>query len=1128
MFNLRSSHDLKRSRRLVAILSLETFEDRTVPAVGIGTLVAGVQSGGPPFGNSGAAGPNDYVNFVTGGVAFFSKFGDFEGFETDVQFWTDAGIDMALSGNEAFEPHITYDPLSERWFVVEMGFLQAGGDTGNQVLLARSDTSDPLGPWKAVSYTASTGFSLDPTLGVDANGVYIGTIDADALSTFNLQSVTMTSIPKADLLVDNPTLVNATTSVDADLVLGWNIQGATNFNSTADHASIVGVDFFFFDAVDRTPITGTDGAFAQLGPTSIIDVEPTSFPNNANARQPDGSQTIDPGDDRFSATIYQVGDLIYMVHAITVDATGQATFDPGSIAVRLTVISDSTDQVVAEGTWFDPDFDYTYPSIAVNSYGDMLIGFSRSGPNAGAGPTDGNLGAYAVYARIDPNNPTTITFGPEIQIVPGFVDNYHQQANPPDFWGNYSATTPDPSNPLAFWTTQEFAVDATTWATAIAQVFVSPRAQAVSSPTADGSYGTGSVIDITVSFNNPVTVTGTPQLALNTGGTADYTSGSGTSTLTFSYTVAAGQSTTDLDYLSANALTLNGGTIVDAISDLDAELVLPAPGAAGSLGANKNIAIDTQAKVTGVTSPLPNGRYGAGTVISITVLFNQSVVVTGTPQLALNTGAVATYSSGSGTNSLTFTYTVAAGQTSADLDYTSTSALTLNGGTIQDEATGQNVTLTLPAPGTAGSLGANKDIVVDTTAPHVTAVDSTTPDGSYGFGAVISITITFHKAVSVTGTPQLALNSGGMATYASGNGTTTLTFTYTVGSGNLAADLDYLSTTALTLNGGSIVEASSGLAANLTLPAPGAAGSLGANADIAINAIPPAVTVVTSPTPNGLYPLGAVIDITIQFNKAVNVTGSPQLALNSGGTAVYLSGSGTTTLTFRYTVGSGEVATDLDYASASALSLNGGTIQEASGLDANLTLPAPGTAGSLGANKNISVDTVGPTILQFRVLFGTKWFDLLASPRTVMPWQVKGIQVVFSERVMTGNLQSLSGITATKFTGLKTNTLTWNFPVKTLGSFIVNLAAVGASALKDAAGNPIAAFSHGFDVLYGDFTGDGHVNAADEAGVRANIAPPFQLNPGGYNVFADLNGDGIVNAVDVGIARARRGSSLPG
>src|SRR5438094_554260 len=114
--------------------------------------------------------------------------------------------------------------------------------------------------------------------------------------------------------------------------------------------------------------------------------------------------------------------------------------------------------------------------------------------------------------------------------------------------------------------------------------------------------------------------------------------------------------------------------------------------------------------VINVTSSTPDGTYGAAAVISIQMTFSAAVTVTGTPQLALNSGGIANYASGSGTAALTFTYTVAAGQNSPHLDYTSTAALTLNGGTIKD-AGSNPANLTLPAPGTAGSLGANKNIV---------------------------------------------------------------------------------------------------------------------------------------------------------------------------------------------------------------------------------------------------------------------------------------------------------------------------------------------------------------------------------------------------------------------------------
>ena len=135
----------------------------------------------------------------------------------------------------------------------------------------------------------------------------------------------------------------------------------------------------------------------------------------------------------------------------------------------------------------------------------------------------------------------------------------------------------------------------------------------VSTTTANGSYGTGTVIPIIVTFSAPVNVTGSPQLTLDTSpnATATYASGSGTTALTFNYTVASGQTTTGnstgghLDYTSSGALALNSGTIIDTSSKL-AVLTLYAPGAAGSLSANSSIVITgTSSKITPTVTVTP-------------------------------------------------------------------------------------------------------------------------------------------------------------------------------------------------------------------------------------------------------------------------------------------------------------------------------------------------------------------------------------------------------------------------------------------------------------------------------------------------------------------------------------------
>lgn len=93
-----------------------------------------------------------------------------------------------------------------------------------------------------------------------------------------------------------------------------------------------------------------------------------------------------------------------------------------------------------------------------------------------------------------------------------------------------------------------------------------PSAIGATAPT-NGVYGVGAVLTFTVSYSEPVTVTGAPRIAiaLTTGGTAyaNYVSGSGASTLSFLYGVAAGQQALG-GIVTATSIDLNGGFIRDA------------------------------------------------------------------------------------------------------------------------------------------------------------------------------------------------------------------------------------------------------------------------------------------------------------------------------------------------------------------------------------------------------------------------------------------------------------------------------------------------------------------------------------------------------------------------------------
>ncbi|UYL07458.1 hypothetical protein B9G69_010420 [Bdellovibrio sp. SKB1291214] len=192
--------------------------------------------------------------------------------------------------------------------------------------------------------------------------------------------------------------------------------------------------------------------------------------------------------------------------------------------------------------------------------------------------------------------------------------------------GNYSTTTTQ-----ATWTR-----DAT-----------GPIPQLVTSTTADGTYAAGTVVNVRVTFNENVTVTGTPYITLATGSTtrnATYSSGTGTTNINFSYTVVSGDSSSDLDYTSAATIVLSGGTMRDSLTNA-ATLSLPAAGSANSLSGQKNIVINAPLPVA-VLAGVPANPSSASN-LSVTVSgtgvtqYKRAIITSGTCDTATYSAATA-------------------------------------------------------------------------------------------------------------------------------------------------------------------------------------------------------------------------------------------------------------------------------------------------------------------------------------------------------------------------------------------------------------------------------------------------------------------------------------------------------
>ncbi|HEY2785274.1 MAG TPA: autotransporter-associated beta strand repeat-containing protein [Fimbriiglobus sp.] len=420
----------------------------------------------------GSISPDYWVQVNNGLYSFFRKDGtqittvpgaQANGHLLDTTFWKNAGLSTAIANAAAGDSRMLYDPLSNHWFTTAF----TGETTNNKILIARSDTADPTGTWKATSFATNISRFADyPTLGIDGNGIYIGTNNFTSGGSFS--SVSILSIPKADLLLATPSVANISAfQGESANTRGFTLQGVTNYNpgqTGTMQAQMLSTSSTSGSQLNLTTLSGTSAAGATI--VSTVPINVTSFPAPPTAKQPNpagtaqSSTTLDSLGTRIVGSVYRVGDLTYLVHGTS--ASSHA-------ALRVTVLDSTTNAVVAESTIGDSQHDYFLGTVAANAHGDVVVGYSRSGFVASGDP--GNLFAGS-YATIGTLAGGTLTFGSPTLLRAGtteFLGPAFDSGNPKR-WGDYSATNLDPSDPGIFWTAQEFALAARDWGTQTTEI----------------------------------------------------------------------------------------------------------------------------------------------------------------------------------------------------------------------------------------------------------------------------------------------------------------------------------------------------------------------------------------------------------------------------------------------------------------------------------------------------------------------------------------------------------------------------------------------------------------------------------------------------------------------------------
>nr|WP_295663263.1 PEPxxWA-CTERM sorting domain-containing protein [Polymorphobacter sp.] len=408
-----------------------------------------------PPDTMGAVGTTQFSEFVNGGFAVFNKNGTVAKAQSDVAFWAAAGQTGANG-----DSRVLFNKAANRWVALSFGA------SVSDIQIAVSNTADATGTWQSTKFTGFAGGTADyPTLAMDTNAVYIGTNNFHGDGSFG--GTTLNVIPLTSLFHAAPTttglkqFVTPYNSTTGGADGGFAIQGVNSVTATT--TGHVETASLFYNDVIRYDIANAGTPGATKVNAQYLNV--ANYDGNGAARQPNAvpdaygathtsadpinnNRVVDTLDSRIGSNVWEVNGRIYSVYTVT-PVGGDTTF------VRYDVVDAATGKILDEGMIGDGHHDFWEGSINVNSMGQVVIAYNRSG-------TDQNITFAAEVFTTDGNGHLTLRGGENVLKV-SLVDDYHNGsvdgfvAQGRQRWGDYSAVSLDPSNSRHFWVIGEFA-----------------------------------------------------------------------------------------------------------------------------------------------------------------------------------------------------------------------------------------------------------------------------------------------------------------------------------------------------------------------------------------------------------------------------------------------------------------------------------------------------------------------------------------------------------------------------------------------------------------------------------------------------------------------------------------------
>ena len=290
-----------------------------------------------------------------------------------------------------------------------------------------------------------------------------------------------------------------------------------------------------------------------------------------------------------------------------------------------------------------------------------------------------------------------------------------------------------------------------------------------STPTNPGGYRVGEVIKIELAYDVPVEAGEEAGILLQLNEARDnrlkgatYSAGNGTNTLTFSYTVKAGDVDTD------------GLTIVGSVGDaVDQEREIFVQGRRGlalrEYDDQNNIAgqsvdgLPNAIETEIISTPELGDAYGPGEVIKVEITFDAEIGIEISPILQLEIGdnvrevALGEGHDWSGTDSLLFPYTVQASDHDSDGIVILSQFANADRVDLFDPVS--IASITVEAIPSGGEVQTSHKVLVPTTIQSIDILSDPGSDNHYIIGTRVEVGVTFDQAMTVTGTPSLAFET---------------------------------------------------------------------------------------------------------------------------------------------------------------------------------------------------------------------------------------------------------------------------------------------------------------------------------------------------------------------------------